>query len=311
MNIVFIPIDCAPLSKEGLNLSRPARWGQERRLEFIDFRLYWDGRVNRSDLMRFFGVSVPQASLDLARYREIAPQNIDYDLTEKAYVASSTFSPIVALKEADAYLNQVLGVELGILQPNMTFVGWPVPATAVRDPCRNVDASVLRIVLKAIRSLQTLQIKYQSMTNPAPSDRVISPHAIAFDGSRWHVRAFCHKHGDFRDFVFARILEIALGQASPMDPSSDVAWKREIEVIIQPNPALTEAQRIAIELDYGMTNGRLVVKTREALLFYALKHLGLLPRKNRITEHVVLANREDLRGFFASQGLASEDWQLE
>lgn len=292
-------------------MSKPARWGQERRLEFIDFRLYWNGRVNRSDLIDFFGVSVPQSSLDLAKYRETAPQNIEYDLTEKAYVATSRFSPILTPKEADAYLNQVLGVELGILQPNMTFVGCPVAATAVRDPYRGVDSSVLRIALQAIRSARTLRIKYQSMTKPSPSDRLISPHAIAFDGSRWHVRAFCHEHGDFRDFVFARVLDIALKEASPIAPSSDVAWNRETEVIIQPNPELTQAQRNAIELDFGMTNGRLILKVREALLFYVLRHLALLPHNNRISEHVVLANREELWPFFTAHGFAPESGQLD
>ena len=33
------------------------RWGVERRLEFIDFRLFWDGRINRGDLTEQFGIS--------------------------------------------------------------------------------------------------------------------------------------------------------------------------------------------------------------------------------------------------------------
>ena len=38
------------------------RWGVAQRLEFIEFRLFWEGRVNRSDLMEQFGLSVNQAS---------------------------------------------------------------------------------------------------------------------------------------------------------------------------------------------------------------------------------------------------------
>ena len=38
------------------------RWGIERRLEFIEFRLYWEGRVNRADLTSVFGISTVQAS---------------------------------------------------------------------------------------------------------------------------------------------------------------------------------------------------------------------------------------------------------
>jgi hypothetical protein len=53
-------------------------WGVERRLEFIEFRLFWEGRVNRSDLMEVFGVSVNQASTDLNRYLGMAPNNMLY-----------------------------------------------------------------------------------------------------------------------------------------------------------------------------------------------------------------------------------------
>lgn len=38
------------------------RWELERRLEFIEYRLFWKGGSNRSDLVDEVGVSVPQAS---------------------------------------------------------------------------------------------------------------------------------------------------------------------------------------------------------------------------------------------------------
>ena len=52
------------------------RWGVRRRLEFIDFRLFWDGRFNRSDLSATFGISPQQASGDIAQYEKIAPANL-------------------------------------------------------------------------------------------------------------------------------------------------------------------------------------------------------------------------------------------
>ena len=44
------------------------RWSIERRMAFLDACLFWAGQVNRSDLIERFGISVPQASFDLARY---------------------------------------------------------------------------------------------------------------------------------------------------------------------------------------------------------------------------------------------------
>ena len=47
-------------------------------LEFIDFRLFWEGRIIRSDLTDQFGISAPQASTDLARYQELVATNLTY-----------------------------------------------------------------------------------------------------------------------------------------------------------------------------------------------------------------------------------------
>jgi len=281
-----------------------ARWGQERRLEFIDFRLYWEGRVNRSDLIDFFGISVPQASLDLAKYQEIAPRNAIYDRNEKAYLAGENFSPVVTAHDANPYLNQLLALEWGVLQPNSAYVGWAPPVAAVQAPARKLDASDLRIVLTAIKSRRMIEITYQSMNQPAPTARTVSPHAIAFDGSRWHIRAYCHQRQDYRDFVFARILEITLGESSAIDPATDSVWQREIEAVIEPHPTLPPAHRRAVELDYGMTDGRLVLKTREALLLYVLRHMALLHEFDEPawSNYLVLANRGALKPFFESHG---------
>jgi len=198
------------------------------------------------------------------------------DRNEKAYLAGENYSPVVTAHDANPYLNQLLALEWGVLQPNSAYVGWAPPVAAVRAPARKLDASDLRIVLRAIKSRRMIEITYQSMNQPAPAARTVSPHAIAFDGSRWHIRAYCHQRQDYRDFVFARILEITLGESSPIDPATDSVWQREIEAVIEPHPTLPPAHRRAVELDYGMTDGRLVLKTREALLLYVLRRMALL-----------------------------------
>lgn len=69
------------------------RWSIERRLEFIEFRLYWEGGINRADIVDQFGLSVPQASKDLTRYQELAPNKMAYDKSEKRYFAARGFEP--------------------------------------------------------------------------------------------------------------------------------------------------------------------------------------------------------------------------
>lgn len=45
--------------------TRGTKLGVERRLEFIDFRLFWEGGVNCSDIIDMFDMSVPYTSKDL------------------------------------------------------------------------------------------------------------------------------------------------------------------------------------------------------------------------------------------------------
>ena len=64
------------------------------RLRFIDFLLDHYGSFNRSAICDYFGLSVPQASLDIAAYIEAAPGNLEYDKSGKAYRATAGFERV-------------------------------------------------------------------------------------------------------------------------------------------------------------------------------------------------------------------------
>src|SRR5262245_37941660 len=66
-------------------------WEAERRLDYIDFRLVTAGHVRRADLVRTFGVSVPQASADLNRFLRRHRGAMRYDKTAKRYEAALGF----------------------------------------------------------------------------------------------------------------------------------------------------------------------------------------------------------------------------
>lgn len=277
--------------------ARKGRWGQERRLEFIDSRLFWEGRMNRSDLTDFFRISVPQASLDLAEYQRLAPHNVVYDLSQKAYVATDGFQPILTEASSARYLAELYALKTGLLHAELSFLGAVPVADVVRHPTRMVPVPVLRQTLTAIRDRRSLAITYQAMSRPEPGSRIISPHALGYDGYRWHIRAFCHSRNDYRDFVFARILELEIANSSVDEPSLDVEWNRLLNLVIAPNPEMAEGPRRAIELDYGMQDGKLVISTRHALAFYLLKRLGLASPAQSGRAHVqqiVLLNRDEL-----------------
>jgi hypothetical protein len=108
------------------------RWGVEQRLEFIEFRLFWEGHVNRSDLMDQFGVSVNQASTDLNRYISFAPDNMVYDKSARTYVRGSGFKPHFLEPDASRYVAQLRSVADGILDREDSWIaGLPPYAAAL------------------------------------------------------------------------------------------------------------------------------------------------------------------------------------
>jgi predicted DNA-binding transcriptional regulator YafY len=271
------------------------RWGVEQKLQFIEFRLFWEGHVNRSDLIDKFGVSVNQASGDLNRYIALAPDNMVYDKSGKTYVRGSAFAPLFMKPDATQYLSQVRSVAEGIVAREDAWIGNLPAFDATPAPARGIDPVVLRSLVIAIRRHEAVEVFYQSMSSPDPEWRWIEPHALAFDGFRWHARAYCDRSGEYRDFVISRIIDARQNRPAERQATSDSAWQQMIELEIGPHPELSPNQRRVIELDYGMQKGRVVIPVRRALLYYALKRLGLdtdpSARKAQ-DQQIVLLNQE-------------------
>lgn len=272
------------------------RWGQNRRLTFIDVRLQYDGRINRSDLMTFFGISMPQASSDLGLYQEKAPANMSYDPRLRVYVAQPTFEPLFS-RTATRYLNELQRLARKVVEPDESFIGFVPPTGVVATPARTIDANEVATVVQAIRDKVALQVNYQSMDAPEPMALVLSPHAMGFDGLRWHVRAWCHTRKIFRDFAIGRLEVLGPATAPTVDPHTDAGWETTVVVVLVPHPGLSAKQRECVIYDYGMEHGQLELECRKAMLFYTLRHLNLeslKPSDDPAREHVVIQNVDDV-----------------
>lgn len=277
------------------------KWGIEQRLEFIEFRLFWEGGINRADIIDRFKVSVPQASKDLTHYQGIEPGNIRYDTSLKRYFASEDFRPRFLRPNAMDYLMQMAAVDLAPYAADQSWVSQPVGFATIPQPRRAIDPETLRRLLTAIRSRQSIEIRYQSLNpeKPKPEWRRITPHAFGFDGMRWHVRAYCHVRMVFRDFLLPRISGLR-GEADPALLSDrDAAWQEIYHLKLKPHPKLSAAQKSAVAADFGMKDGIFEVPIRLAMLFYFRKqHLGLDYREDERDpqqQHIVLAEPDSVR----------------
>ncbi|WP_022673620.1 WYL domain-containing protein [Novosphingopyxis baekryungensis] len=276
---------------------RSLRWGEERRLEFIEFRLGWEGGVRRGDIRSLFGVSEPQASKDLTEYQKRAPNNAIYDASAKRYVASPSFEPVFMQDGPDEYLLRLRSLAEGLTAPGESWIGSHPEVDIVLTPARQVDEGCLKAVLDTHRVGGSLEVLYQSMSaeRPKPIWRRITPHAFGYDGFRWHVRAYCHLTDKFKDFLLPRILKARDPGKGGVTGEYDHLWQERFEVEIAPHPNLAAAQRAIVERDYGMVDGIARLPVRFAMLFYVLKRLGLLDspeEKPARSQHIIVANRE-------------------
>lgn len=251
------------------------RWNVTQRLEFIEFRLLWEGRVNRADVADRFNVTVQQASTDIGLYETQAPENISYDRNAKRFLPAASWRPKFLDANSDRQLLQLAAIANGLIDASDTWFEALPPLGMVRIPQRSVETLIIRWVLAAIRSGTQLNIEYQSVNRAESAWRLIEPHALGHDGARWHLRAYCSRNNEFRDFVLSRILDARLARPRSVDPRADHEWFDEVELILVPNPRLPEIAQKGLALEYGMTRRRLKIGTRVALAFYLIQHLNL------------------------------------
>lgn len=272
----------------------PSKWEVGHRLRFIESRLFWNGRINRADIVAQFGVSQAQASADLRLYQGFASVNIFYDKTAKTYRAGEKLAPVFIDPTMDRFLGHYLLKD--------GFLGSVPEVALIPSPPRPVDPVVVRRVIVSAREEKAINVRYQSMSRPEPRWRWISPHAFGHDGYRWHVRAFCADRGRFVDFVLGRIDR--LGDCRPRDatPEEDHAWHDWTEVSFRPHPDLTSAQAATVAEEYRMKDGVGTLSVRRAMLFYVLNQLRLEHDGHRPpTVQIQLVNSEIREFLFAAQ----------
>ena len=272
-------------------------YAQRQRLQFVESMAQWEGIVQRQRICDAFSVTPNHVTRDLTLYRGLSPENLEYDVSLRAYRPSARFRPILSSGTPEEYLALLrLHLETG----GMTGLpDWAegMPTAGLPTPQGTVSGPMLRALSRALREGTGVAIQYQSLKSPDTTSRTIWPHHLVHVGTRWHVRAYDGKRERFADFVLSRISEaVSVPEASPRAPSQDRDWSNELTVEVVPNPKFSPAQRAVIAMEYGMaTVGRQSVwnaRMRRALIPYFLDAYQL--RRPGAKARIIARNLTDL-----------------
>jgi len=263
---------------------------KQAKVNFINQLLYWEGRINASHLQEHFNISRQAASKIVNDYKATHPNNLIYNASAKAYLLTPNFSCAGNVSNFFDYLATV--------GKNTIVTNWSREHNVysyvyeIAPPLRNIQAEQVRSILRAIRDQLKVDIGYISLTSPDYLDRIIEPHALIFDGLRWHVRAYCNKNQEFRDFTLSRFSgEAVIEGKADHSNEQDIKWNTTIDVTFEPDPRLTDKQKRVIANDYQMENGRKSITTRVAMLSYLLKRLHLESyQSSPEAQQIVLSN---------------------
>ena len=277
------------------------RWEQLLRYRYIELISLWEGRLTTRKLCETFGIGRQQANKDLSNYRRaLSCGDLLYDAVAKHYSPSDDFAPILTRGLASEYL------QLAAQQSDVQRILGHLPVAAasvevVSAPSRELPAELLRPIIQAMTEHRRIDVDYVSLNNPDREGRIIVPHTLVWTGYRWHVRAWCEKNRDFRDFVLSRFR----GEADLMEEShrlseQDEDWQHIVTLTIAPDSRLSLEQQEVIAHDYNMSRGRLEIAVRAKLAPYLLQLLNVNTAElleDPKAQQLVLINQDEVNAW--------------
>ena len=243
---------------------------QRERLAFLEMRAYFTGELRRADIEARFGIKPAASSRDLSAYRDLEPDNLDYDVAARCYRPTKLFRPLFEFS-SDRVLAWLLqgfadGLDLGLKQA----APCEGPGQLVRP-----DMGVLGAITRSMCAKRAVRVNYLSLSS-GPKRRDIVPVALADNGLRWHVRSYDRDRKRFSDFVLTRITKADEIEGEVHEHellAADEQWVRMVEMEIVPHPGIKQPK--AVEADYGMDGGVLKIKARAALAGYVLRRWSI------------------------------------
>lgn len=243
----------------------------QQRLSTLELLLLWEGFLNRSRIAALLGLGDIRSSQLIQEFRDAHPRWVEWNTKSRSYHATSAAyartSPAAKARDRAESLAKYLNlVGLPYVAGDAVDVA---PVCAAFPDLSTPEPHVFAALSQAIRSCTAVEITYRSLNEPAPHQRLISPHHLVRAGRRWHVRAYCATHQEFRDYALGRIVDVnAAGVPQERSEDDDAAWKARVPVRLIAHPDLSREQEEVIRFEYFDNTSARVVTCRGALVGY-------------------------------------------
>jgi predicted DNA-binding transcriptional regulator YafY len=254
------------------NKTNEENWAARERLRVLEMLLWWRGWVGRSDLLERFGISAAQASSDFQKYLDLNGRGISYQTRRKRYEAAEDFTCRLHEPSLDEAVRVLLA---GEVRPaaGMVVAGNSEKVAILALPKREALPGIGRRVVMALLAGGRLRVFYHSLSSNAATWRYLRPAALAWDGRRWNVRAWCENRREWRDFVLGRMSKADWPEPAEEVLPADEDWQTWETVRLRINPELGAEARAALKMDYGLENEVMEVRVRRALRGYLLAEM--------------------------------------
>jgi predicted DNA-binding transcriptional regulator YafY len=235
---------------------------RDHRLRIMEGVLAWEGEIGNARVRKLFDIQPVQASRLLAEFRSLMEGRIIEDGRAKVLRPASPDGI-----ETDISLNEYARQTQADEDAASCIVDARMDLTEVKPV-------VFARLRKASLSRTGVVISYASMTNPTFEERTIFPHSIIHVGRRWHVRGWCAKRKDFRDFTLGRIKSASpVSEPAPQTIDHDQAWHEVVMIELAAHRKLSIQQQQVVRGENfgGLENRRLPV--RACLAQYVIQDL--------------------------------------
>ena len=278
----------------------PLKWDVRQRLILLETTVLMVGWIRVQAIMDTFGISRAQASKDFQMYQIARPNNLRYNKSAKYYEVGEGFTPLLLTGKTSELLS-VFNTPHTPNPPVLSLSAYQPNAAAISPLDREIDLTIFRLISCAAYNQQKIKVRYQSLSQVEPQERILSPHTLVFSGYRWHFRAYSDYHRQYRDFVLARIkgLPELLNEPNKSD-INDTDWHTEVSIIIGVHPGLPENHKQVIAEDYGMIDQQIAVIIKGALVNYFLKLMHLEPGREHPdpkVQQIVVVNKDVVKSW--------------